>query len=66
MRQPCGVNEANPDPCALAVQYEEQISALVDLDHNMAISDISKNHLQLQAAMQSFFKVTGLSLFNDI
>jgi flagellar hook-associated protein 3 FlgL len=50
----------------LAVQYEEQISTLVDLDYNAAISDLSKNQLQLQAAMQSFLKVTGLSLFNYI
>jgi flagellar hook-associated protein 3 FlgL len=50
----------------LDVQYQEQISSLVDLDYNKAISDLSKNQLQLQAAMQSFLKVTGLSLFNYI
>jgi flagellar hook-associated protein 3 FlgL len=50
----------------LDVQYQEQISSLVDLDYNKAISDLSKNQLQLQAAMQSFLKVSGLSLFNYI
>lgn len=48
----------------LDIQYESQISELVDLDYTKAITDLSKNQLQLQAAQQSFLKVTSLSLFN--
>jgi len=48
----------------LDVQYKTQISDLVDLDYNKAISELAKNQLQLQAAQQSFVKVTSLSLFN--
>lgn len=48
----------------LDVQYQSQISDLVDLDYTKAITDLSKNQLQLQAAQQSFLKVTSLSLFN--
>ncbi|MGB4466908.1 MAG: flagellar hook-associated protein FlgL [Azovibrio sp.] len=48
----------------LDVQYQSQISDLVDLDYTKAITDLSRNLLQLQAAQQSFMKVTGLSLFN--
>ena len=50
----------------LDVQYQSQISDLVDLDYAKAFTDLSKNQLQLQAAQQSFVKVTGLSLFNFI
>jgi flagellar hook-associated protein 3 FlgL len=50
----------------LDVQYKTQISDLVDLDYASAISELSKNQLQLQAAEQSFVKVTSLSLFNFI
>ncbi|MCX8145596.1 MAG: flagellar hook-associated protein FlgL [Azovibrio sp.] len=48
----------------LDVQYQSQISDLVDLDYTQAVSQLSKNQLQLQAAQQSFLKVTSLSLFN--
>ena len=50
----------------LNVQYQMQISDLVDLDYAKAISDLQINQLQLQAAQQSYIKVTGLSLFNFI
>ena len=46
------------------LQYQTQISGLVDLDYASAISSLFKNRLQLQAAEQSFSKVTSLSLFN--
>ncbi|MCL2075720.1 MAG: flagellar hook-associated protein FlgL [Betaproteobacteria bacterium] len=48
----------------LDVQYKTQISDLVDLDYITAASDLAKNQLQLQAAQQSFVRVTSLSLFN--
>ena len=50
----------------LDVQYKTQISELVDLDYASAISELAKKELQLNAAQQSFVKVTGLSLFNYI
>lgn len=46
------------------VQYQAQLSELQDLDYTKAISDLAKEQLQLQAAQQSFMKVTSLSLFN--
>lgn len=48
----------------LDIQYQEQLSQLVDLDYTSAITDLAKNQLQLQAAQQSFMQVTSLSLFN--
>ncbi|MDR3157595.1 MAG: flagellar hook-associated protein FlgL [Zoogloeaceae bacterium] len=50
----------------LDVQYEMQLSSLVDLDYASTISDLAQKQLQLQAAQQSFVKVTGLNLFNYI
>lgn len=48
----------------LDLQYQTQLSDLQDLDYTAAISELAKNELQLQAAQQSFLKVTSLSLFN--
>lgn len=48
------------------LQYQETLSNLQDLDYAKAISDLSREQLALQAAQQSFAKVTGLSLFNYI
>lgn len=48
----------------LNIQYESQVSQLVDLDYTKAITELSRNQVQLQAAQQSFMKVTSLSLFN--
>ncbi|MDR0673970.1 MAG: flagellar hook-associated protein FlgL [Zoogloeaceae bacterium] len=50
----------------LDVQYDMQLSSLVDLDYASTISDLAQKELQLQAAQQSFVKVTSLSLFNYI
>ncbi|MDR1351550.1 MAG: flagellar hook-associated protein FlgL [Zoogloeaceae bacterium] len=50
----------------LDVQYDMQLSSLVDLDYASTISDLAQKELQLQAAQASFVKVTGLSLFNYI
>jgi len=47
-----------------SVQYDQTISNLQDLDYNKALSDYARQQLALQAAQQSFTKVTGLSLFN--
>jgi flagellar hook-associated protein 3 FlgL len=46
------------------VQYADQLSGIQDLDYVKAISDLSQKQMMLQAAQQSFVKVSGLSLFN--
>lgn len=46
------------------VQYAETLSRLQDLDYAEAISRFSKQQAILEAAQQSYVKVTGLSLFD--
>ncbi|MDE2342856.1 MAG: flagellar hook-associated protein FlgL [Betaproteobacteria bacterium] len=48
----------------LNLQYQSAISQLQDLDYTKAISQLSQQQIGLQAAMQSFKIVSGLSLFN--
>ncbi|MBI1173840.1 MAG: flagellar hook-associated protein 3 [Sideroxydans sp.] len=49
---------------ALNTVYKQNLSSLQDLDMTKAISDLSQQQVSLQAAMQSFQKVSSLSLFN--
>jgi flagellar hook-associated protein 3 FlgL len=46
------------------LQYSSTLSDLQDLDYTKAISQLSQQQVTLQAAQQSFVKITGLSLFN--
>lgn len=46
------------------LQYAEQLSDIQDVDYVKAVSDLTQKQMQLQAAQQSFVKVSGLSLFN--
>jgi flagellar hook-associated protein 3 FlgL len=46
------------------VQYADQLSGIQDVDYVKAISDLSQKQMMLQAAQQSFVKVSGLSLFS--
>ncbi|MDX9884903.1 flagellar hook-associated protein FlgL [Thauera sp.] len=48
----------------LDLQYATTLSNLQDLDYNEAISRLTQQQTYLQAAQQSFLKITGLSLFN--
>lgn len=48
----------------LNLQYASTLSRLEDLDLAEAISRLSQQQLFLEAAQQSFLRVTGLSLFN--
>lgn len=48
----------------LNVQYAQTLSELQDLDYVQAITDLTKQQTALQAAQQSYIKVTSLSLFN--
>ena len=50
----------------LDLQYSERLSNLQDLDYAKTISDLSRQQLQLEAAQQSFVRVTSLSLFDLI
>ena len=43
--------------------YKEELSRLTDLDYAGAISTLAQQQAMLQAAQQSYLKVTGLSLF---
>lgn len=53
-----GVNED------LALQYQQTLSDLQDLDYAKAISDLTRKQTDLEAAQQSFVKISQLSLFN--
>lgn len=46
------------------LQYADQLSAIQDVDYVKAVSELTQKQMQLQAAQQSFVKVSGLSLFN--
>ena len=48
----------------VALQYNQTLSSLQDLDFTQAISNLSMQQTFLQAAQQSFIKVTGLTLFS--
>jgi flagellar hook-associated protein 3 FlgL len=50
----------------LDVQYSQSLSSLQDLDYAKAASLLAQQNLTLQAAQQSFVKITNLSLFNYI
>ena len=46
------------------LQYSDTLSKLQDLDYVKAISDLSLQKTTLDAAQQSYLKITNLSLFN--
>lgn len=48
----------------LDLQYAQTISRLEDVDYAEAISRLTQQQTYLQAAQQSFMRITGLSLFN--
>ncbi len=48
----------------LGLQFKQALSLLQDVDYNKALSDLTQQQMFLQAAQQSFVKVSGLSLFN--
>lgn len=49
---------------SLGFQYQQTLSNLQDLDYAKAISDLTRKQTDLQAAQQSFVKISQLSLFN--
>ena len=48
----------------LALRYDSRLSELQDLDYADAITKLSRDQMQLQAAQLSFKQTTQLSLFN--
>ncbi|MDE2387805.1 MAG: flagellar hook-associated protein FlgL [Betaproteobacteria bacterium] len=48
------------------IQFEQMRIQLQDVDVVQAISDLQRQQLYLQAAQQSYIKISGLSLFNYI
>jgi flagellar hook-associated protein 3 FlgL len=46
------------------LQYTQALSQIQDVDYVKAISDLNQQQLTLQAAQQSFVKLTSLSLFS--
>jgi len=44
--------------------YEAELADLTGLDYNAAVSTLAQQQASLQAAQQSYLRVTGLSLFN--
>ena len=48
----------------LDIQYQATLSDLQDLDYAKAISDFMNQQMNLEAAQQSFAKISGLSLFS--
>ncbi len=48
------------------IQFEHLLSQLQDVDMAKAASDLQQQKLYLEAAQQSYIKVSGLSLFNYI
>lgn len=49
-----------------SIQFEQLLSQLQDVDFAKATSDFQRQQLYLQAAQQSYIKISGLSLFNYI
>jgi flagellar hook-associated protein 3 FlgL len=50
----------------LNLQYQQTLSQLQDLDYAKAISDLTRNQIDLEAAQKSFLTSSKLSLFNFI
>lgn len=48
----------------LDLQYQQTLSTLQDVDYAKAVSDLTRKQFELEAAQQSFFKISQLSLFN--
>ncbi len=48
----------------LSLQYQQTLSGLRDLDYARALSDLTRQQALLEAAQQSFLRISQLSLFN--
>lgn len=50
----------------LNIQYSSTLSTLLDVDYSQAVTDLTKEQVQLQAAQKSFVDISKLSLFNYV
>jgi flagellar hook-associated protein 3 FlgL len=50
----------------LKLQYQQTLAQLQDLDYAKTITDLTRKQTDLQAAQQSFSRISGMSLFNYI
>lgn len=48
----------------LSLQFKQTLSQIQDTDYNKALSDLTQQHMVLQAAQQSFAQVAKMSLFS--
>jgi flagellar hook-associated protein 3 FlgL len=49
---------------SMGLQYKQTLSRIQDTDYTKAISDLTQQNMNLQAAQQTFAKVANLSLFS--
>jgi flagellar hook-associated protein 3 FlgL len=48
----------------LSLQYQQTLSNLRDVDYARAITDLTRQQTFLEAAQQSFIRISSLSLFD--
>lgn len=48
----------------LGLQFKQAISQLQDVDYNKAVSDLTQQQINLEAAQKSFLRITEMSVFN--
>jgi len=60
------VDSLNTVGASNKIAYAQSLSAIQDLDYAKAITSLNQQQTTLQAAQQSFVKISGLSLFNYI
>lgn len=49
---------------SLNLQYSQVLSQLQDVDYNKAVTDLTQQQTQLQAAQKTFLQISNLSVFN--
>jgi flagellar hook-associated protein 3 FlgL len=60
------LDELDSSGDSVGVLYKQELSSIQDLDYAKAITELNQSQVVLQAAQQSFVKVSSLSLFNYI
>jgi flagellar hook-associated protein 3 FlgL len=50
----------------LSVQYKQNLSELRDVDYAKAVTDLTRQQAQLEAAQKSFTRISSLSIFQYI
>ncbi|MBR7798778.1 flagellar hook-associated protein FlgL [Undibacterium fentianense] len=60
------IEDLDSSGASAGLLYKQELSNIQDLDYAKAITDLNQSQMVLQAAQQSFVKVSSLSLFNYI